>query len=104
MNLPARKIAVSALLLIGALSAQQKRIYTRPTITPTICGQPMRKPTGRHTSKCPTTIWTYLRILASDIPATGYKVFEIRDGAGRQFSPAAEANANTGIIENSCTS
>lgn len=43
----------------------------------------------------------YLRILAADLPPTGYKVFEVRDGAGRQFGPAALVNADTGVIENS---
>ena len=40
----------------------------------------------------------WLRILASDIPSIGYKVFEIRDGAGQSFSPAANVNENQ--IEN----
>jgi alpha-mannosidase len=40
----------------------------------------------------------YLRILASSIPAVGYKVFEVRDGAGKAFSKAAEANGN--VLEN----
>ena len=43
----------------------------------------------------------YLRILAEDLPAAGYKVFEVRDGAGRQFQPAATVDAKTGTIENS---
>jgi alpha-mannosidase len=41
---------------------------------------------------------TYLRILASDVPSVGYKVFEIRNGAGIVFSKAATVNGN--IIEN----
>lgn len=31
----------------------------------------------------------FLRIFAQDVPAVGYKVFEIRDGAGKAFAPAA---------------
>jgi alpha-mannosidase len=31
----------------------------------------------------------FLRIFAQDVPAVGYKVFEIRDGAGKVFTPAA---------------
>ncbi len=30
-----------------------------------------------------------VRVLASDVPSVGYKVFEIRRGEGRRFSPAA---------------
>ncbi len=40
----------------------------------------------------------YLRILASDLPPAGYKVFELRDGPGRDFGPAAQANGN--VLEN----
>ncbi|MFN0119101.1 MAG: glycoside hydrolase [Blastocatellia bacterium] len=40
----------------------------------------------------------YLRILARDIPAVGYKVFEIRPGAGNGFATAATASGN--ILEN----
>jgi alpha-mannosidase len=40
----------------------------------------------------------WLRILAENIPSLGYKVFEIRAGAGRAFSP--EINASAGVIEN----
>ena len=43
----------------------------------------------------------YLRVLAADLPAAGYKVFEVREGAGRQFGPAADVNLGTGFIENS---
>ncbi len=39
-----------------------------------------------------------LRILAPDIPPIGYKVFEIRSGAGVSFADAATVNG--GIIEN----
>ncbi len=41
---------------------------------------------------------TYLRILASNVPSVGYKVFEIRNGAGTSFSNAAAVSGN--IIEN----
>ncbi len=40
----------------------------------------------------------YLRILASAIPPVGYKVFEVRNGAGVIFSNAASINGN--VIEN----
>lgn len=37
-----------------------------------------------------------LRILAADVPALGYRVFEVRPGAGRDFGPAASvAGADT---------
>jgi alpha-mannosidase len=42
---------------------------------------------------------TYLRILAKDIPAAGYKVFEIVNQPGETFENAAMVNGNT--IENS---
>ncbi|SFF27361.1 glycosyl hydrolase-related protein, partial [Nitrosomonas sp. Nm166] len=41
---------------------------------------------------------TRLRILASDVPSVGYKVFEIRRGAGTVFSNAAAVIGN--VIEN----
>lgn len=41
---------------------------------------------------------TRLRVLASDVPSVGYKVFEIRSGTGISFSNAATVNG--GIIEN----
>jgi alpha-mannosidase len=41
---------------------------------------------------------TYLRVLASDIPSVGYKVFELRPGIGNTFSEAASVNGN--VIEN----
>jgi alpha-mannosidase len=40
----------------------------------------------------------YLRVLAKDLPPAGYKVFELRDGTGQQFGPAAEVHGN--VIEN----
>jgi alpha-mannosidase len=40
----------------------------------------------------------WLRILAKDVPPVGYKVFEIRAGAGQSFPP--EINASAGEIEN----
>ncbi len=39
-----------------------------------------------------------LRILAKDVPAVGYKVFEVRSGAGSTFSNAATVSGN--VIEN----
>ncbi len=39
-----------------------------------------------------------LRIFASDVPSLGYKVFEIRSGAGQSYSNAATVNGN--VIEN----
>lgn len=41
----------------------------------------------------------YLRVLASNVPSVGYKVFEIRNGAGTTFSNAATVTGST--IENS---
>ncbi|MDP4275362.1 MAG: T9SS type A sorting domain-containing protein, partial [Bacteroidota bacterium] len=41
---------------------------------------------------------SYLRILASDVPSVGYKVFEIRDGAPQSSTNAATLSGN--IIEN----
>ena len=43
---------------------------------------------------------TYIRILASDVPAVGYKVFEIQSDAGNITSGGPTADASTGIIEN----
>jgi len=40
-----------------------------------------------------------LRILARDLPSVGYRVYEIRDGVGQVFSPAATVNQN--VIESS---
>ncbi|MBI3243366.1 MAG: twin-arginine translocation signal domain-containing protein [Chloroflexi bacterium] len=40
----------------------------------------------------------YLRILATDVPPVGYKVFEIQSGAGGGFSDAATVTGN--VIEN----
>ena len=42
----------------------------------------------------------YLRILASNIPSVGYKVFEIRSGKGNVFKSAATVSANNTVIEN----
>jgi alpha-mannosidase len=42
----------------------------------------------------------YLRILASDVPPVGYKVFEIRLGVGQSFTGNPTASASTGVIEN----
>ncbi|MBN1284044.1 MAG: glycoside hydrolase [Anaerolineae bacterium] len=40
----------------------------------------------------------YLRILAQNVPPAGYKVFEVRPGAGRGFEDAAQVNGD--VIEN----
>jgi alpha-mannosidase len=40
----------------------------------------------------------YLRVLAQNIPAVGYRVFEVRSGAGTSFSNAASASGS--VIEN----
>ncbi|MEW6285752.1 MAG: glycoside hydrolase [Chloroflexota bacterium] len=40
----------------------------------------------------------WLRILAENVPSVGYKVFEIRAGAGQPFS--SEMNVSGGVIEN----
>jgi alpha-mannosidase len=42
----------------------------------------------------------HVRILASNVPAVGYKVFEIRLGAGSITSGGPTANASSGIVEN----
>ncbi len=39
----------------------------------------------------------YLRILAKDVPPAGYKVFEVRPGAGQSFVPAAAING--GVVD-----
>ncbi len=48
-------------------------------------------------------VWTagqrWLRILASGLPAVGYRVYEIRNGAAQAFSPAASVNGN--VMESS---
>ncbi|MEZ4867733.1 MAG: glycosyl hydrolase-related protein [Caldilineaceae bacterium] len=43
----------------------------------------------------------YLRILANQVPAVGYKVFEVRSGPGQGFANALSADASTGVIQNS---
>lgn len=40
----------------------------------------------------------WLRILASDVPSVGYKVFEVREGIGQNFSSAADVS--DGQMEN----
>lgn len=40
----------------------------------------------------------HLRILAADVPPVGYKVFEVRAGKGKEFSPAARVKGD--ILEN----
>ncbi len=42
----------------------------------------------------------YLRILASDVPSVGYKVFEIQAGPGSISTGGPAADATTGVIEN----
>lgn len=42
----------------------------------------------------------YVRILAHDVPAVGYKVFEFRSGAGQTFPDPPGADAATGSIQN----
>jgi alpha-mannosidase len=42
----------------------------------------------------------HLRIWAADVPAVGYKVFEIRDGAGTSFTGAPSADAVSGVMSN----
>ena len=37
----------------------------------------------------------YLRVLAENVPSVGYKVFEVRSGAGQTFPSAATATTNT---------
>jgi alpha-mannosidase len=41
----------------------------------------------------------HLRILASDVPPVGYRVFEVKAGAGSSFGPAGSVNG--GVIQNS---
>ncbi len=42
----------------------------------------------------------YLRVLAENLPSVGYKVFEVRPGAGQTFAGAPTADAATGILQN----
>ncbi len=42
----------------------------------------------------------YLRVLASDLPPVGYKVFELHPGVSSNFSDAASVSGN--LIENAC--
>ncbi len=42
----------------------------------------------------------YLRVQAPAVPSVGYKVFEIRPGAGQTFANSPTASASTGVIEN----
>ena len=42
---------------------------------------------------------THLRILASDVPAVGYRVYEVQAGAGKKFGPAGSVQNH--IIQNS---
>ena len=43
----------------------------------------------------------YLRVLAPDVPSVGYKVFEIRNGAGSTiFADAGSVNIDTSTIDN----
>jgi alpha-mannosidase len=43
---------------------------------------------------------SYLRILASDLPSVGYKVFEIQEGKGTRFRNAATISSDNTVIEN----
>ncbi|MBN1312195.1 MAG: glycoside hydrolase [Anaerolineae bacterium] len=43
----------------------------------------------------------YLRVWAQDVPPVGYKVFEVQSGAGQSYTGGPDANATTGLIENS---
>ncbi|MGH7959588.1 MAG: glycoside hydrolase, partial [Opitutaceae bacterium] len=40
----------------------------------------------------------HLRILATEVPPVGYKVFEVRSGKGKEFTPAA--TVTDGVLEN----
>lgn len=42
----------------------------------------------------------YLRVLAQSLPSVGYKVFEVRPGAGQTFTGGPTADAATGILQN----
>ncbi len=42
----------------------------------------------------------YLRILAQNVPSVGYKVFEIRNGAGASFPNSGTVNTTTQTIDN----
>ncbi len=42
----------------------------------------------------------FVRAEAPNIPSVGYKVFEIRAGAGQAFAGAPTASATTGVMEN----
>lgn len=42
----------------------------------------------------------YIRILASNVPSVGYKIFEIRSGSGSSYPPAASVNNSTQTIDN----
>src|ERR1019366_6703027 len=42
----------------------------------------------------------YLRILAPDVPSEGYKIFEIRSGAGTSYPVAGTVNLSSQIIDN----
>jgi alpha-mannosidase len=42
----------------------------------------------------------YIRVLASNIPSVGYKVYEIQSGVGQTYENIS-ANVSTGVIENS---
>lgn len=48
------------------------------------------------------TSGSHLRILASDVPAVGYRVFEVRAGAGQNFGQvgAIQVGTNTASIQN----
>jgi len=56
--------------------------------------------TGREVPSQPLTVGggKYLRILAEGVPAVGYKVYEVRKGAGRKFPQGPGVSG--GVIEN----
>ena len=45
-------------------------------------------------------VYNDVRVLAPDVPSVGYKVFEIRNGAGSLFAPAGSVNTTTSTIDN----
>ncbi len=59
--------------------------------------------TGQETPSQVVTLagQPYVRVLAENVPAAGYKVFEIRLGPGKTLGGGPTANAATGLIQNS---
>jgi|GEM_PF-403940 len=58
--------------------------------------------TGAEVPSQPVTVggFPFVRIEAPAIPSVGYKVFEVRSGAGQAFAGAPTASAATGVMEN----